>query len=366
MIRLVADDFPRPPKILVVDDIELNRDLLSDYLLSMDAEVTTAANGEQALALALQDPPDLVITDMQMPRMDGIEFTRQLKAHPPTQFVPVIMITAVEGDEERLKAVAAGVDDFMSKPFSPVLLMTRSRTLLRNKQLHDQLQGRNRLLRQMLNRYVSQDVADLILTDPDKHLTLGGEARPITILFADIRGFTRFTERHGAVQVVETLNQVFAALTQLVFKNHGTFDKYLGDCIMAFYGAPFSGPDDPLRAVRTALEMQAAFAALQARGDEHLQELGLGIGLHSGEATVGNIGSEKVMDYTVIGDTVNVAHRLQEEARSGEILISAATFLLVQDQVVAEQLGEHSVRGRGGTVNVYALRGLAAPGAGPS
>jgi class 3 adenylate cyclase len=366
-VNLVDADFPRKPRVLVVDDSELNRDLLAAYLNHMDADVVTAADGAQALELALKDPPDLVLTDMQMPRMDGLDLVRQLKANPLTQFVPVVMITAMEGDEEKLRAVEAGVDDFMNKPFSSVLLMTRARTLLKTKHLSDQLQDRNRLLRQMLYRYVSQDVADLILNDPERHLELGGSTRRVTVLFADIRGFTRYTERHTAGEVVETLNLVFSALTQLVFKPRGTFDKYLGDSIMAFYGAPYSAPDDALRALRTALEMQAVFAGLQADGQDgsRLGELGLGVSLHSGEATVGNVGSETVMDYTVIGDTVNVAHRLQAEARAGEVLISAATYDLVQDHVRAEPLGEHDIRGRAETVAVYRVLGLLAAAPNP-
>jgi adenylate cyclase len=208
----------------------------------------------------------------------------------------------------------------------------------------------------VLNRYVAEEVTEAILIDPEKHLRLGGETRDVTVLFADIRGFTRFTEQHTAAQTVETLNHIFAELTRVIFKQHGTFDKYMGDAIMAFYGAPFPGPDDPLRAVQTALEMRSVFEGLRAQSDE-LRDLGLGIGLHSGEATVGNVGSETVMDYTVIGDTVNVAQRLQEGARSGEILISAATYARVGEHVVAKLLETRPIRGRTESVTVYALQG---------
>jgi class 3 adenylate cyclase len=355
-MELADPDFPRKPKVLVVDDDRLNRDLLETYLTYLGAQVSTAYDGLHALEVATSDPPDVIVLDVAMPRMTGIEACKYLKAHPSTQFVPVVIVTALEGDEEKIKALEAGADDFITKPYSPVLLLARLRSSLKLKHLNDQLRGRNQLLRQVLNRYVAEEVTEAILIDPEKHLRLGGETRDVTVLFADIRGFTRFTEQHTAAQTVETLNHIFAELTRVIFKQHGTFDKYMGDAIMAFYGAPFPGPDDPLRAVQTALEMRSVFEGLRAQSDE-LRDLGLGIGLHSGEATVGNVGSETVMDYTVIGDTVNVAQRLQEGARSGEILISAATYARVGEHVVAKLLETRPIRGRTESVTVYALQG---------
>jgi class 3 adenylate cyclase len=347
--------FPGKPKVLVVDDDWLNRDVLATYFVHMGAEVTSAADGLKALETATLNPPDLILMDMAMPRMDGIEACQYLKSHPATQHVPVVIVTAMESDEVRTRALAAGADDFITKPYSSSLLMTRARALLKIKHLNDALNQRTELLHRVLNRYVAEEVADAILTDPERLLKLGGESRQVTVLFADIRGFTQFTERHEAAKVVEMLNLVFAELTRVIFKHEGTFDKYLGDAIMAFYGAPMPQRDHPLRAVQTALEMQTVFQALLA-ATPALAGLGLGIGLHSGEATVGNIGTEKVMDYTVIGDTVNVAKRLTEEAHTGEILISEATFGPVQEIVDAEALGARPIRGRVEPVAVYLLR----------
>jgi class 3 adenylate cyclase len=289
--------------------------------------------------------------------MDGFEACKYIKAHPATQFVPLIMVTALDTDEDKLKAIEAGADDFITKPFSSVILLTRARALLKIKHLNDQLQGRNQLLRQVLNRYVAADVADIILTDPEKHLKLGGVAQPITVLFMDIRGFTRFTEKHDAHQVVGALNRIFSVLTPLIFKHKGTFDKYMGDAILAFYGAPLALPDAPHHAARTALEMQAVFAELRGEPGSDLYDLGLGIGLHSGEATVGNIGSETMMDYTVIGDTVNVAARLQQIAEGGEILISEKMQQLLGPGAQVENLGPRAIHGREEPVTVYRLVG---------
>jgi class 3 adenylate cyclase len=319
--------FSRGPRILVVDDDWLNRDLLRAYLTSSGSEVLTAADGLAALELVLGPgaPLDLALIDIQMPRMDGLELCRRLKAAPATRFVPVIIVTALDSEDEKLKAIESGADDFVTKPYNSTVLLTRVRSLLRLKKLHDDLESRNRLLRQVLNGYVSEDVVDVLLTDPERYLKLGGEARPVTVLFADIRGFTRFTEEHPAPEVVETLNRIFRALSHVVFAHRGTFDKYLGDGLMAFYGAPVAGDDDARRAVETAIEMQQRFRELRAEAGPVMHKLGLGIGLHSGEAIVGNIGSDRVMDYTVIGDTVNVAKRLQETALAGQTLVSEAT-----------------------------------------
>jgi class 3 adenylate cyclase len=196
---------------------------------------------------------------------------------------------------------------------------------LQIKKLNDEVEARNRLLRRVLDRYVAVDLADIILDDPEQHLRLGGDNRMVTVLFADIRGFTKFTERHTANEVIETLNRIFNPLSNLIFAYRGTFDKYLGDGLMAFYGAPISEADDAQRALDTAFAMQRLFKTLREDPEYGMEGLDLGIGIHSGEAVVGNIGSDFVMDYTVVGDVVNVAKRLQEHAQEGQILISDAT-----------------------------------------
>jgi class 3 adenylate cyclase len=326
----LSNIFNRPPRILVADDDWLNRDLLKAYLTSSGCEVQTAADGEAALELALESPPDLALLDVQMPRMDGLTLCAALKNAPQTRFVPVVIVTALDSEEEKVKAIEVGADDFVTKPYNSLILLTRVRSLMRIKKLHDDVEDRNRLLRQVLDRFLAEDVTDVILTDPKRYLQLGGEMRPVTVLFADIRGFSRFTEEHNPKEVIETLNRIFEVLSQVVFTYRGTFDKYLGDGLMAFYGAPVVGDDDAQRALDTALEMHDRFRQLCSEGGDDFTGLGLGIGLHTGEAVVGNIGSEKVMDYTVVGYVVNVAKRLQEIARGGQILLSEATYRSVK------------------------------------
>jgi class 3 adenylate cyclase/ActR/RegA family two-component response regulator len=353
----LSDCLPGTPKIAVADDDWLNRDLLETYLTQAGCQVSVFPDGETAWAGIQEDPPDIALLDVRMPNMDGITLCGLIKQNPQLGFIPVILVTAFDEEEEKLRAIQAGADDFIGKPYSSVVLVTRVRSLLNNKRLHDELEGRNRLLRQVLNRYVDSELAGVILTDPERHLKLGGETRFVTVLFADLRGFTKFTESHPADQVVETLNAIFTELTEVVFKHGGTFDKYLGDAVMAFYGAPFEGEDDVERALRTALEMQSRFKQLMEENPLAASLGGLGIGVHAGEVIVGNIGSERMMDYTVIGDNVVISRRLQEIARPGEILISEDTLKRAQNAQVSQQITQR-LPGRSGEVTIYSLESL--------
>jgi adenylate cyclase len=351
----------RKPRVLVVDDDWLNCELLEAYLIEAECEVFTAHDGHEALEVVAETPPDLVLLDIAMPRMDGYEVCARLKGDPATQFIPVVMVTALGADEDKIKAIEAGADDFVTKPFNSYLLLARVRSLLRIKRLHDELEGRNVLLRHAFSRYVDESIADTILEDPERYLRLGGESRYVTVFFADIRGFTAYAEQHPAQQVLQTLNYLFSKLTDVIKVNQGTFDKYVGDEVVAFFGAPVAHEYDALNAVRMALEVQDVFAGLIAELDrEELRKLGLGIGLHSGEAVVGNVGSERLMNYTVIGDTVNTARRLQQSADAGQTLITGETYGLVEGQVEARRLEPRTLAGKSEPITVYELLGVKA------
>ncbi len=349
------------PLVMVVDDDWMNREVLEAYLSEAECDVVLAHSGDAALQLAQDRPPDLVLLDINMPGMSGFEACARLKSDERTQFTPVVMVTALETDEDKIKAIQAGADDFLTKPFNSLMMMTRVRSLLRIKQLHDELESRNDLLRRVLNRYVNEDIVDVILVDPERHLRLGGDTRVVTVFFADIRGFTAFAERQPANEVLHTLNQIFNALTDVVFKHHGTLDKYIGDELMAFFGAPVATGDDVLNALRAALEMQTVFRqACQSIGYPALQELGLGIGLHSGEVAVGNVGSERVMSYTVIGDVVNTARRIQQEATGGQVLISEAIYRAAAPLLDAERLDARLFSGKSEPIVIYTLHNIQA------
>ena len=344
-------------KILVIEDEPLNARFLEKYLTSLGYYVLIASNGQEGLTQTRSVFPDLILVDAVMPgSMDGFEFCRQIRADERLAHLPVLMVTALYATEERVKALEAGANDFLSKPFSTYELAARVRNLLRIKHQHDELQQRNKLFYDVIQSYVSPEVSEQILRDPQRYLRLGGESRQVAALFADIRGFTHYSQTHSPERVVGLLNTVFKELTQVVFRWRGTLDKFLGDAVMAIYGAPVSYQDDILRALRTALDMQAAFRDLRERWtDADERNLGLGIGINVGEAVVGNIGTEALMDYTVVGDAVNIAQRLEEKAQGGQILISEAIYKPVERRVHAEPHSVQVLRGREQETVIYEL-----------
>ena len=216
------------------------------------------------------------------------------------------------------------------------------------------------MIKRAFTRYVAREVVEEVLKDPE-HMMLTGERREATVLFCDIRGFTRLSERLSPEEVVSLLNEFYTLMIETTFKHDGTLDKFLGDAIMAVFGAPIAHPDHAARAVRTALDMRAAVAELSerrvARGKDPFQ---VGIGVSLGEVVAGTVGTEERMEYTVIGDSVNVAARLQDKARPGSILLSRRTYEAVQDLVDAKPLGAMKVKGKEEELEVYEVRGLCA------
>jgi adenylate cyclase len=342
----------RPPVVLVADDDKNTRELLQAYLESSGCRVVTAGNGTGALELLARQPVDLALLDISMPGKSGLEVCRAMRAERRLRLVPVMIVTA--HDSERLEAIDSGADEFLSKPMDSVILLTRARSLLKLRKLHLDLEERNELLARALHRYVSKDVAETILAEPDRYLRLGGESRRVSVLFADIKGFVRYTENHTAAEVVAALNGIFPLLTSVIFAHGGTFDKFIGDAVMAFFGAPVPQTDDARRAVEAACAMQRAFSRQAPALGLGSGEIALGIGVHTGEVIVGNIGSDTVMDFTVVGDAVNIAQRLQEEAWPGQVLVSQAAYEAA-GKPPAHPLGDRHLSGRSGRVAVYAL-----------
>ncbi|MCP4538480.1 MAG: response regulator [Chloroflexi bacterium] len=318
------------PLILVVDDDAYAARRVEKTLVPQGYDIIIANDGAQALARAAETPPDLVVLDVLMPELDGYDTAQALRARAESRAIPILMVTALNDLEDKVKGLESGADDFLSKPFNTVELIARVRSLLRIKQLHDQLQARNTLLERLLTRYVSEQVAHEILLDPGQDLHLDGQSCEVSVLFANIRGFTHFSEQLEAAQVTQTLNYIFHHLATAVFEHQGTLDKYLGDAIMAFYGAPIPSADYSVQALRTAWTMQRRFGQL-CREDPVLSKLGIGIGLSTGEAVVGNIGAKRMVDYTVLGHTPNTAQRLQSYAKKDQILMDERTYQAVRE-----------------------------------
>jgi len=347
------------PTILVVDDEPDIRELLQEALTHLGHRVVTAESAEAALAIVREAAPDLVLTDVHMPGLSGVEFCRILKEDPQLRVTPVILLTAVSDLQARIAGLGAGADDFFAKPCDVVELRTRVTSLLRVKALQDELATKNRLLRTMLGRYVSEGVADEIVRNPERHLRIGGEKREVTILFADLRGFTPIAETLEAEEVVEIINGYLARVIDAVFAHGGTLDKFRGDGAMAVFGAPVANADDPSRAVRCALEIQAQMRTLTlpTMPDARLH---VGIGINTGLVVAGTIGSDRRMDYTVIGSEVNIAARFEANAGPGQTLITASTYAHVKDLVEVRELGALRVKGSGHGVPAYDVLGFKA------
>ncbi|MBI5549576.1 MAG: adenylate/guanylate cyclase domain-containing protein [Deltaproteobacteria bacterium] len=259
-----------------------------------------------------------------------------------------------------LQALAAGMDRAGKGALEPVTIVSRDEVGLLARAFNEMVRGlkERERLKNTLARYVSDDVAARILTERSD-LDLKGEMREVTVLFLDIRGFTALSERLPPREVVAMLNEYFESIIEVVFKHHGTVNKVIGDAVMALFGAPFVVDDAPMRAVQAAVEIEQAVAAVnQRRQAEGKATVTIGAGINTGSAVAGNVGSERRMEYTVIGDEVNLAQRLEALAREGEILVSQATYDRVRERVQARAREPVQVKGKTIPVWVYEIVGL--------
>jgi adenylate cyclase len=343
-------------KVLVAEDNRDSRELVSDILLSLGYIPILAANGRIALEKAMADPPDLAILDINMPEVDGFEVCAAIKRNPATAKIPVIMLTAQTDVESRVTGLGLGADDYLPKPFHPRELIARIETRLRAKEETDTLRQQREQIRQTFERFVAHEIVEQLLQDPTR-VQLGGAVATVTVFFADLEGFTTLGERADPARLIEILNAYLMLLVQHIKANGGTIDKFLGDGVMALYNTPLPQPDHALRAVRTALHIRDALPAFHQQLDSHFH-MGVNFGIHSGQAIVGNVGTPDLMDFTAVGDTVNLASRLQELSENSQIMVSEDTYNLVQDYVIAQRSGPRTVRGREEPVITYLVERL--------
>jgi CheY-like chemotaxis protein len=363
-------------KILVVDDTPQNVKLLASVLTGHGYTVITAATGEQALESVAAERPDLVLLDVVMPGMDGYEVCRRLRAAEQTALLPVVMITASE-QEERIKALEAGADDFVTKPFDQAELLARMRSLLRVKRYQDkvreqtaELQRWNTVLEERvseqveelsrttrLKRFLAPQLADLIVSSGDESF-LESHRREITVVFCDLRGFTSFAESGEPEDVMGVLREYHKVLGGAIFEFEGTLERFTGDGLMVFFNDPVPCDDPALRAVRMSVAMQERVGELVAKWRNRGYDLDLGIGVAQGYATLGRIGFEGRFDYAAIGSVTNLASRLCDKAAGGQILISQRVQDDTKDFVVAEPVTELELKGFSKPVGVYTVIGL--------
>lgn len=343
-------------KVLVAEDHPENRQILCEVLISAGYDVVGVADGNAALKAVDEHRPDLAILDVNMPGKDGFAVCEALKRNPLTTQMPVIILTAQSDIDSRVKGLGLGAEDFITKPYSPRELLARVDARLRTKAETDELRKQRLLLRRTFERFVAPEVVNALMQNPDA-ARLGGALREVTVMFADLEGFTSLSQRVDPVSLLSILNDYHRLMIESIKKHHGTVDKLLGDGIMAIYNAPVELEDHALCAVRTAWQIQNSLAEFQQHFPYDFR-LYINFGINTGTAVVGNVGSTEVMDYTAIGDSVNLAQRLQEISESGSITITQHTFDLVADHVDVRSIGQRQLRGRVESVPLYEVIGL--------
>jgi class 3 adenylate cyclase/CheY-like chemotaxis protein len=368
-----------PPRLLIVDDQPMNLDILQTRLAVHGYEILTAADGEEALAVARAQQPDLILLDVMMPKMDGIEACRHLKGDPSLPFMPIIMVTAKADSKDIVAGLEAGADEYLTKPIDQAALVARVKSMLRIKALHDTVQEQaarleaqaaqlaewNRTLEQRvaeqlveldrvgrLKRFFSPQLADLIVSSGDERI-LESHRREITVVFCDLRGFTAFSEIAEPEEVMGVLREYHAAIGELVFRFEGTLERFAGDGLMVFFNDPLPCPDPAARAVRMGVAMRQRLEGLTAQWRKRGHELAFGVGIAQGYATLGKIGFEGRFDYGAIGTVTNLAARLCGEAQGGQILVSQLVYTAVEGMVEVETLGELTLKGFHHPVIVY-------------
>jgi class 3 adenylate cyclase/CheY-like chemotaxis protein len=356
-----------PAKILVVDDTANNVKLLKDLLTVRGYAVVTASSGLEGLEQIDKERPDLVLLDVMMPGMNGYDVCRRIRENPATGVLPVVMVTALDPGQERIKGLEAGADDFLTKPINQPELLARVRSLLRIKELWDQVIELNRTLEQRvddqvaqlermgrLKRFFSPQLAELIVSG-DAEDPLKSHRREITVVFLDLRGFTAFAETAEPEEVMAVLREYHAEMGRLVLEHEGTLERFTGDGMMIFFNDPLPVPNPTERAIRMALAMRERVTGLAQGWRKRGFDLDFGVGLAQGYATIGAIGFEGRWDYGAIGTVTNLAARLCGEAKPGQILISRRMIGTVEDLVEAEPVGELALKGFSRPVSAFNL-----------
>ncbi|MBL9216714.1 MAG: response regulator [Opitutaceae bacterium] len=351
---------PSRARILVADDNSLGRQMISDIISAMGHEVSTACDGPSALLNASAQMPDLMILDVDMPGMTGFEVCKMLRSEERTSRIPIIMLTALHDTEDRVYGLDIGADDYLTKPFSPPELRARIEKRLRAKTEADDLRETQATIRRTFERFVAPQVVERLLQDPSL-VKLGGEMQQVTVMFADLQGFTGISEHMHPQKLLSVLNRYHQLVVNTVQSHHGTVNKFLGDGVMALYNTPLPLERHALSAVDTALAIRDSLAEFHQQFEPSCR-MGINFGIHTGQAIVGNVGTAQIMDFTAVGDTVNLAARLQEHASGSQILISDKVYEQLQDQVGVRPLGALSVKNRSEPVLTYEVVGRAAKG----
>ena len=366
--------------VLVVDDDEANRNVLSRRLFRLGYGVVEASNGREALEILSSQPIDLVLLDVMMPEMDGQEVLERKRGMPELRDIPVIMISALDDPDVAIRCIQQGAEDYLPKPFDPVLLQARVGACVEKKRLRDhekrlletvtrqaqELRSWNAELEQrveekvreverlsVMQRFVPPQLAEAI--EARGADLLKSHRREITVVFCDLRGFTPFSETAEPEDVMAVLAELHDAVGPAIFEHGGTLAYFTGDGMMVFFNDPLPCDDPAWKAVRLALEMRDRASVLSQAWRRRGHQLELGVGVAAGYATCGQVGFQGRYEYTAIGTVTNLASRLCGEAAGGQVLLSERVLALVDGRVEAESVGELALKGFARPVPAYAL-----------
>jgi class 3 adenylate cyclase len=356
-------------RILIVDDEPFNLDLLEQELMDYDYAIERAVNGVEALEKTDAFGPDVILLDFMMPKMNGLEVVRRLRASEKHKRIPVILLTAKASQEDKIAGLDAGADDYVTKPFDAFELLARVRAMLRIKQMHDALDEWNRTLADKVNqqvaelqrmerlkRYLAPQIAKRILGNEEDLFKT--HRREVSVVFLDLRGFTAFSDNAEPEEVMDLLRHYHAEMGRVVFKYEGTLERFMGDGIVVIFNDPIPCDDHTQRAARMSVEMRDRVKELRSAWLKRGYDLDLGVGLAAGYATLGTVGFEGRLDYGTIGNLPNLAARLCAEAKGGQILTDLKTMSKLDDLFEAEILEEVHLKGISRPVMAYNIIGL--------
>ncbi len=342
--------------VLVVDDVEANRDLLCRRLKRQGYHVQFAEDGVKALALIRSEPFDLVLLDIMMPHINGYQVLEEIKADASLRHIPVIMISAVDDIDSVVKCIELGAEDYLSKPFNPVLLKARISASLEKKRLRDQEQA---VLQKLQDEQAKSELLLLnILPKPIAERLKAGERTiadnfaDVTVLFADIVGFSQLSSHLSPPELVEFLNHIFSLFDELADKYGLEKIKTIGDAYMVVGGLPMPRPDHAQAIAQMALDMIDATTHLRT---SHGETVAMRIGISTGPVEAGVIGTKK-FSYDLWGDTVNTASRMESHGIPGRIQVTTFTYERLSKDFLFEERGIIPVKGKGEMVT-YLLMG---------
>ena len=336
------------PKILIADDEPFNVEYLEQELEDLNYDTISASNGQEALAKLQAESPDLILLDIMMPVLDGFAVLALMKADPKLRDIPVIIISAMNDLQSVVKGIEQGAEDYLPKPFEPVLLRARISSSLEKKRLRDEH-------RRLIRTFADKEVAEELMSNG---FSLGGKHTTITSMFTDIRNFTTITEANDPADVIDLINQYYLIVIETVQAHGGNVNQMQGDGLMSFFGAPVFHPDHAQRAVKSALEIRrqlAAFNDEQAKKND--LQIQLGIGIATGRVVAGYAGTMSRASYLCVGDIVNLSARLESHTKvvKKPIVIDDNTCRELDGSIQVEPLGDELFKGKTVAVKIYSV-----------